>query len=55
MASMFTRDDFRIDSIQDFLEFLPIVLFIGLVGPFLIGAYTVGFFMNVTGWLKSEV
>lgn len=51
---MFTRDDFRIDSVPDLLEFLPIVVFLGLVAPFLIAAYSVGFVMDVTGWLKTD-
>lgn len=51
---MFSRDDFRIESAEDLIHFLPIVIFLGLVAPFLIAAYTLGFVMDVTGWLKSE-
>ena len=51
---MFTRDDLKIDSIPDLIHFLPIVVFIGLVAPFLIAAYTIGFVMDVSGWLKTE-
>ncbi len=51
---MFSRDDLKIDNPVDLLHFLPIVLFIGLVAPFLIAAYTVGFVMDVTGWLAAE-
>ncbi len=51
---MFSREDFRIESVEDFLHFLPIVVFLGLVAPFLIAAYTVGFVMDVTGWLASD-
>jgi len=51
---MFSREDFRIDSVSDVLHFLPIILFLGLVAPFLIAAYTLGFVMDVTGWLASE-
>lgn len=51
---MFSRDDLRIESVEDLIHFLPIVLFLGLVAPFLIAAYTVGFFMDVTGWLRTD-
>ena len=51
---MFTRDDFKIESIGDLLEFLPIALFLALVAPFLIAAYTLGFVMDVTGWLRTD-
>lgn len=48
---MFTSEDFRIHSVQELMEFLPIVIFIGFIAPFLILAYTIGFFGNLTGWL----
>lgn len=48
---MFTSDDFRIESVADFFMFLPIVIFMGLVAPFLIAAYSLGFAMNMAGWL----
>ncbi|MFW7378852.1 MAG: hypothetical protein ACOH5I_08600 [Oligoflexus sp.] len=48
---MYSSEDFRIDSVADFLMFLPIVIFLGLVAPFLIGAYTLGFVMEQVGWL----
>ncbi len=48
---MFTSEDFRIHSVPELLEFLPIVIFIGFIAPFLILAYTIGFLMNVTRWL----
>ena len=51
---MFTRDDFKIESAEDMFHFFPIVVFLGLVAPFLIAAYTVGFVMDVTGWLKTD-
>jgi hypothetical protein len=51
---MFSRDDFQVQSVEDLLHFLPIVIFIGLVAPFLIAAYTLGFVMDVTGWLKTD-
>ncbi len=51
---MFSREDLAIESPEDLITFLPIVLFIGLVAPFLIAAYTVGFVMDVTGWLNAD-
>jgi hypothetical protein len=50
---MFSRDDFRVDDVGDFVEFLPVFIFIGLVAPFLIAAYTAGFVMDATGWLRK--
>lgn len=49
--SMFTSEDFRIESVQDLVEFLPVAIFIGLIAPFLILAYTIGFVSDVVGWL----
>jgi hypothetical protein len=51
---MFTREDFKIDSIGQLIELAPIVIFLALVAPFLIAAYTVGFVMDVTGWLATD-
>lgn len=51
---MFSRDDLQINSLEEVITFFPIVVFIGLVAPFLIAAYTLGFVMDVTGWLKTQ-
>lgn len=51
---MFSKEDLKIESAEEFIEFLPIAIFLGLVAPFLIAAYTVGFVMDVTGWLKTS-
>lgn len=51
---MFSSDDLKIDDLGDFLEFLPIAIFFALVAPFLIAAYTLGFVMDITGWLKTD-
>lgn len=48
---MYSSEDLRVESVGDFMMFLPVVFFIGLVAPFLIGAYTLGFVMDVVGWL----
>jgi hypothetical protein len=49
--TMFTAEDFHIESFQDFLDVAPIFIFMGLVSPFLIVAYTVGFISDKVGWL----
>jgi len=51
---MFSKDDFKVDSFQELVEFVPIAIFLALVAPFLIAAYTLGFVMDVTGWLKTS-
>lgn len=48
---MFSSEDFRIESVSEFLMFLPVAFFLGLVAPFLLLAYKIGFVMDVTGWL----
>ena len=50
---IFSREDFKIDSIPDFLSFLLILPFVGLIFPFLGAAYTLGFIMDITGWLDT--
>ena len=45
--------DLKIESLSDFLGFLIVLPFIGLVMPFLGAAYTLGFLMDVTGWLDT--
>lgn len=51
---MFSKDDFRVESASDLLHFLPILAIVALVAPFLIGAYTLGFVMDKTGWLATD-
>ena len=51
---MFSREDFRIESLEDLLMFLPIAPFVGLVAPFLLAAYGLGFVMDITGWLETD-
>ncbi len=48
---MYTSEDLRIESVSDFVEFLPIFIFVAFVGPFLLVAYTVGFISDLVGWL----
>ena len=51
---MFTKEDFSIKDPQDLIDIAPIVVFLALVGPFLLAAYTLGFVMDAVGWLKSD-
>ena len=48
---MFSTEDLRIESIEDLIEFLPIVVFIVFIAPFLGLAYTIGFLMDKAGYL----
>ena len=50
---MFSRDDFKVDSIRDLCSFLLILPFVGLVFPFLGAVYTLGFLMDVVGWVDT--
>ena len=50
---MFSKEDFQIDSFSEFFSFLLILPFIGLVLPFLVAVYTIGFFADITGWLET--
>jgi hypothetical protein len=51
----FTAEDFELpESFMELVQFLPIVVFIGLVAPFLIAAYSLGGVMDILGWLETE-
>ena len=50
---IFSREDFQIDSLPEFLSFLLVLPFVGLIFPFLGAAYTLGFIMDITGWLDT--
>ena len=50
---MFSKDDLVIDDPMVFLEHLPIFVFCGLVAPFVIAAYTVGFVMDKLSLLRG--
>ncbi len=45
--------DLKIESFPDFVGFLVILPFVALVLPFLGAAYTLGFVMDITGWLDT--
>lgn len=51
---MFSKEDFKIESAAEFIEFMPIFIFCALVSPFVIAAYKLGFIMDMCGWLKSK-
>jgi hypothetical protein len=51
---IFSKEDFKIESAEDLIEFLPILIFVGLVAPFILAAYKVGFVMDMLGWLKTD-
>ncbi len=51
---LFSKEDFQIDSAEEFVEFLPIFIFCALVAPFVLVAYKIGFLMDVSGWLGKE-
>jgi hypothetical protein len=50
---MFSAEDFKIESMADLASFLVVLPFVGLVAPFLIAAYTLGFVQDITGWLDT--
>ena len=50
---MFTKEDFKVESTSELLSFSLIMPFVGLVAPFLIAAYTLGFIQDLIGWLDS--
>jgi hypothetical protein len=47
----FSLQDISIESGADFLDILPIFIFVAFVGPFLLVAYTVGLISDLVGWL----
>ena len=50
---MFRADDFEIESFRDLLSFSLIAPFLGLVMPFLLAAYILGFLLDVVGWYDT--
>jgi len=51
---MFSLEDLKVDSVEELLLFLPILPFVGLVAPFVLAAYGLGFVMDLVGWLETE-
>ncbi|MBP6217924.1 MAG: hypothetical protein KA436_05010 [Oligoflexales bacterium] len=50
---MFSKEDFKVDSVGEFVPFLLIVPFVALIAPFLLASYTLGFFEDMVGWLET--
>jgi len=50
---MFSKEDFVIDDISEFLKMAPIFIFIAFVGPFLLLSYSVGALIGATGWADA--
>lgn len=50
---MFSREDLQIESFSDFIAFMLVMPFVGLVLPFLLAAYTLGWFMDMVGWMDA--
>lgn len=46
---MFSKEDFQIESMEDLIEFLPVVPFLGLCAPFLLLGYSIGLVMDIMG------
>lgn len=50
---LFSKKDFEVHDWNDFLSFLLILPFLGLVGPFLAAVWTLGYIEKITGWLDT--
>ena len=50
---IFSRQDLQVESLPELLAFLPILVFVALVAPFLIAGYTLGFFMDMLGLIEA--
>jgi len=51
---LFSRDDLKIGDTEEFMEFLPIFIFIALIAPLVLVAYKLGFVFDKTGWLDTK-
>jgi hypothetical protein len=50
---MFSKNDFKVDSFSNLLSFMLVLPFVGLVLPFLLAAYTLGWCMDMVGWMET--
>jgi hypothetical protein len=50
---LFSKDDFKIGDTEEFIEFLPILIFLALIAPLVLVAYKLGFVLDKTGWLDT--
>ncbi len=44
---MFSKEDFELGDFSELVKFLPILIFVALVAPFVIAAYKLGFVMEM--------
>ena len=51
---MFSVEDLELPPTDELIQFLPIVVFVALVTPFLLVAYKVGFLMDLTGFIHTD-
>ena len=51
---LFGKEDFKITNPEEFAEFLPVFVFIALIAPLVIAAYSLGFVLDQTGWLDTS-
>lgn len=51
---MFSKEDFVIEDLSDFFGFMIVLPFVGLIAPFLIAAYKIGFLQEITGWMDNQ-
>ena len=50
---IFSRQDLQVESLPELLAFLPILVLIGLVAPFLMAGYTLGLCMDLLGLMEE--
>lgn len=50
---MFSKEDFVVEDWGDVIPFMLVLPFVGLVAPFLIAAYKVGFVQDMLGWIDN--
>ena len=50
---MFSKDDLKVGSLSDLMSFMLVMPFVGLVLPFLLAAYTLGWLMDMVGWMDT--
>ncbi len=50
---IFSRQDLQVEEWSELLAFLPILVFVALVTPFLLAGYTLGFCLSRLGLLED--
>jgi hypothetical protein len=51
---LFSKEDLKIGNTDEFVEFLPIFVFIALIAPLVLVAYKLGFVFDKVGWLDTK-